>query len=416
MEQECLRDEHVPKSYTRGTHRTRKPDETLARAKRVSARAGVTRIADVTGLDIIGLPVVAVYRPNARSLSVSQGKGLDLTAAMTSGVMEAIESYHAEHVQLPLRLASHVELSARARVVDVQRLPRLVTSMLRLERPTLWVEGVELMAATSIWVPYEMVHTNYTLPLPTGSGMFMMSSNGLASGNHLLEAISHGMCEIVERDAVALWSLRGGVSRRDCRIDPASIEDPDCRRVLELLDAAEVAYGVWDATSDVGLAAFVCVIVDREHNDFRPLYYATGSGCHAAREIALLRAITEAAQCRLTYICGARDDAGRDFFERARDPERVQSMRSFVVAESAPSRRFADVPSAVHASCEADVAWQLDCLRRAGISEVAAVDLTLPEFEIPVVRVVIPGLESLHDAPGYVPGARARAVREERAS
>jgi YcaO-like protein with predicted kinase domain len=416
MEQVFLRGEPGSKCYTRGTHRTRSPDETLAHARRVSARAGVTRIADVTGLDTIGLPVVAVYRPNARSLSVSQGKGLDLTAAMTSGVMEAIESYHAEHMRLPLSLASHVELNARARTVDVQRLPRLVTSMLRLERQTLWVEGVELSSGTPIWLPYEMVHTNYTLPLPTGSGMFMMSSNGLASGNHPLEAISHAICEVVERDAVALFCLRGGVGRRDCRIDPASIDDRDCRCVLELLDAAGIAYGIWDVTSDIGLAAFVCVIVDRQQNAFRALYYATGSGCHAAREVALLRAISEAAQCRLTYICGARDDAGRDFFEHARDPERVQSMRAIVADDQSLGRRFDAVPSAAQPSCDADVAWQLECLRRAGIEEVAAVDLSLPEFEIPVVRVVIPGLESLHDAPGYVPGARARAVREELAS
>ena len=416
MEQVCLRGAVATKSYVRGTHRTRSPDETLAHARSVSARAGVTRIADVTGLDTIGLPVVAVYRPNARSLSVSQGKGLDLTAAMTSGVMEAIESFHAEHMQCPLQLASHVELSARAAVVDVRRLPRLVTSMLRLERPTLWVEGVELLSDTPIWLPYEMVHTNYTLPLPTGSGMFMMSSNGLASGNHPLEAISHGICEVVERDSVALWSLRGGVGRSDCRIDPATIDDRDCRRVLDLLDAADIACGIWDATSDVGLASFVCVIVDREHNGFRALYYATGSGCHVSREVALLRAITEAAQCRLTYICGARDDAGRDFFERARDPERVASMRAFVAAAKDCGRRFDAVPTAAHDSFDRDLAWQLECLRRVGIEQVAAVDLSLPEFAIPVVRVVIPGLESLHDAPGYVPGARASAVRKELAS
>lgn len=404
------------KSCRRGTHRTRKPDETLARARAVSARAGITRIADVTGLDTIGMPVVAVYRPNARSLSVSQGKGLDLTAAMASGVMEAIESYHAEHMERPLRLASHVELSARSNTLDVRRLPRLASSMLRLERPTLWVEGVELSSDCSIWVPYEMVHTNYTLPLPTGSGMFMMSSNGLASGNHPLEAISHGICEVVERDAVALWSLRGGVGRRDCRIDPASVDDADCRLVLGLLDEAGIAYAIWDATSDVGLATFVCVIVDRERNDFRALYYATGSGCHVSREVALLRAITEAAQCRLTYICGARDDAGRDFFERARDPERVASMRAIVTAELPAARRFDAVPTALHESCAEDVAWELESLRRAGIGQVAAVDLSLPEFAIPVVRVVIPGLESLHDAPGYVPGARALAAQKELAS
>jgi len=264
-------------------------------------------------------------------------------------------------------------------------------------------------------VPFEMVHTNYTLPLPAGSGVFMMSSNGLASGNQRWEAISHAVCEVVERDAFALWSLRGGVSRTDCRIDRATIDDPECRRLLERFDAADVACGIWDATSDVGLATFVCVLVDRRRDDFRPLYHATGSGCHASREIALSRALTEAAQSRLTYICGARDDAGRDFFARARDREQIDRMRSFIAA-SAGERRFELVPDAAHDSCERDVAWQLECLRRVSIDQVAVVDLSLPGFEPPIVRVVVPGLESLHDAPGYVPGARARAARAGAAS
>ena len=38
-----------------------------------------------------------------------------------------------------------------------------------------------------------------------------------------------------------------------------------------------------------------------------------------------------------------------------------------------------------------------------------AVDLTRPEFGLPVVRVVVPGLEGLDDV-DYVPGARARKV------
>ncbi len=40
-----------------------------------------------------------------------------------------------------------------------------------------------------------------------------------------------------------------------------------------------------------------------------------------------------------------------------------------------------------------------------------AVDLTRPEFGLPVVRVVIPGLEAPDDDEDYVPGPRAQAAR-----
>lgn len=54
--------------------------------------------------------------------------------------------------------------------------------------------------------------------------------------------------------------------------------------------------------------------------------------------------------------------------------------------------------------------WQLQQLRNAGIDRVIMIDLTRSEFGIPVVRVVIPGLEGSHKVPGYIPGIRARVA------
>jgi ribosomal protein S12 methylthiotransferase accessory factor len=88
----------VSKLFRHGTHRLLAPEETVARAGRFMPVMGITRIANVTGLDRIGIPVVMVCRPNARSLAVAQGKGLDLALAKASGLMEAVEAYHAEHI------------------------------------------------------------------------------------------------------------------------------------------------------------------------------------------------------------------------------------------------------------------------------------------------------------------------------
>src|SRR5690242_4196641 len=115
-------DEPLPKHYRSGTHRMVAPIDTFERVRRFMPVMGITRIANVTGLDSIGIPVVSVYRPNARSLSVFQGKGLDLIAAKTSGLMEAIEAYHAERILLPLKLASYEDLRYSHTVVDVWQL------------------------------------------------------------------------------------------------------------------------------------------------------------------------------------------------------------------------------------------------------------------------------------------------------
>lgn len=373
---------------------------------------GITRVANVTGLDTLGIPVVAVYRPNARSIVVSQGKGVDLWAAKASGLMEAIEGFHAEHAALPLRLASARELARTHEIVDVARLPRVSTGSFHADRPILWCEARALGTERPIWVPYELVHTNFTLPLPAGSGYFTMSSNGLASGNHLLEAISHGLCELVERDAVALWEAAGGSSSPVGRIAPGSIDDRNCARVLAAVAAADLAIGIWDLTSDIGIATFACLLVDRRPDHAGLVTTSHGSGCHASRAIALLRAVTEAAQTRLTFIAGTRDDADREFFERARDPARVERLRAALDAPG-EDRRFGAVPTRELDDFEDDLRWQRERLAAAGIDQVATVDLTRPELGIPVVRVIAPGLESLHGIPGHVPGARARRARPQ---
>ena len=114
------------KGFTGSTHRLVSPEETLSRVGPYLPVMGITRVANVTGLDSVGIPVVMVTRPNSRSVSVSQGKGVDLAAAKASGVMESIESYHAESIDLPLKLGSHEDLRYKNAIVDVERLPRLL--------------------------------------------------------------------------------------------------------------------------------------------------------------------------------------------------------------------------------------------------------------------------------------------------
>ena len=82
---DALHDQDGPKTYRDGTHRIVDPETTLARAKPFLAAAGVTRVAMLTGLDVIGIPVAAAYRPNSRSISVHQGKGMSIAAAKASG-------------------------------------------------------------------------------------------------------------------------------------------------------------------------------------------------------------------------------------------------------------------------------------------------------------------------------------------
>ncbi|RKG88422.1 hypothetical protein D7V88_14355 [Corallococcus terminator] len=404
----------VPKGYRTGTHRSVSPEETLRRVRPFMSRMGITRIATLTGLDRLGVPVVSASRPNARSLSVSQGKGLDLTAAKASALMESVESFHGEHIRLPLRLSSHDALRASQPVVDVAALPRVSGSGFHPGLRMLWIEGRDLRVGAPVWLPFELVHTDFTLPLPDGSGAFPMTSNGLASGNHLLEAISHGLCEVVERDATTLWSLQTETARRHTRLRLDTVDDPACLQVLAQVERADMEVALWETTTDVGLPAFLCTVAERFLDPLRPRAPTTGAGCHPCREVALLRALTEAIQIRTTFISGARDDLGNaSCYADYLDPERWRQEVARMRGEQ-PVRCFQDVPTFAGQSFNEDVAWELERLVAAGLKQVVVVDLTWPEFGIPVVRVVIPGLEPLFEVAGYVPGTRGRQKLEER--
>jgi YcaO-like protein with predicted kinase domain len=397
------------KAHRSGTHRTVAPEDTVARVRHLMPVMGITRIANVTGLDYIGIPVVVATRPNSRSLAVSQGKGQTLAAARASALMESIEAYHAERITQPLKLASLEELWYTHRVVDVSRVPRSSERTFDRDLPMLWIEGDELLGEQRMWVPYELVHTNYTDTGRIGAGRFQTSSNGLASGNDRQEALSHALCEVIERDANTLWDRLPDEAQEQRRIDLDTVDDAGSRDLLRLYEQANVAVGIWDATSDIGIASFVCMIVDRTDNPVRLLYPTAGMGCHPTRSVALSRALSEAAQSRLTVIAGSRDDVTRAEYERYRHPDALAQIRTRLASASG-RRSFGSVPSVEHDTVGGDVLHTLAALRRSGIEQVVVVDLTRPEFGISVVRVVVPGLEGVSSLSTYVPGRRARAL------
>src|SRR5262249_16106556 len=215
-------EQRTPKVLRQGTHRSQSLQDTLRHVLRLAPIMGITRVANVTGLDVVGIPVVMVCRPNSRSVAVSQGKGIDLASARVSGLMEAAELYHAETTVLPLRLATYEELRYQHNVVEINELPRKSGSRFHPNLRLLWCEGLDLLSKKKVFVPYEMVHPNYTMPFPDGYGCFTASSNGLASGNRLVEAISQAICEVIERDATTLWKLRGAENLNDDRLDLGS--------------------------------------------------------------------------------------------------------------------------------------------------------------------------------------------------
>lgn len=382
------------KTYFEGTHRTRSPDDTWRSIKPHLAALGITRVAVITGLDVVGIPVVMVMRPNARSLSVSQGKGVTLCSARVSGVMESIEQHCAEHLELPLRYAAWLELQRNQLALDPSLLPCLDDRSLAA-RPLLWVEGARVSDGAPCWLPYGLVHLDLRRPLAPGSELFPLSSNGLASGNTRAEALVHAVLEVIERDAWARFVELSAEERQRRSLDLDSVTDRQAFELIAQLRRAGLNVRVWDLGHELGVACFLCQVVEEAREWAFQMGRAEGLGCHTSRDIALVRALCEVAQSRLCAIAGSRDDMTRASVSKVRAPDAIQRAQ-LDLGGGAPERAFQRVASHEFASFEAELQWLLARLAAWGGAEVYSIDLPSHGVPVHVVRAIVTGLRAPH--------------------
>ena len=400
------------KRYLTGTHRTRFALETLAALEPHLRRFGITRVANVTGLDRLGVPVYLAVRPNARSLSVSQGKGLDVPSAKVSAIMESLEAHHAEFHRCACRIATRAHLldsldsrgNGGVGVVDPLRLPRSRASSDLAHRPLVWTAGEDIATGRPTWVPLEVVDLDFTVPHAFEGSVLLRSSNGLASGNTLAEAVLHGLVEVIERDATGLMNLRPSDDWARARLDLATVSDPNAAQLLERFERSDIAVSVWNVTTDIGVPAFTAAIFDRTTDELlKPWPPALGSGAHPDPGVALCRALTESAQSRLTAISGSRDDNGRRDYAYNQSSEVIANHRS--IAGERGVFDFRKIQSCATRTIQGDLREIFRRLAARGLTEVVAIDLSIADLPVSVARVIVPGLE------GFEPEASALGER-----
>ena len=269
------------------------------------------------------------------------------------------------------------------------------------------------MSDSSRWVPFQLVHADYTIA-HAEPPRFQATTNGLAAGNVPVEAQLHALYEAIERDAIARWRTAGGPGAAIVR--PLALEtvaDVELEALLERIAVAGIAVAAWDVTSDIGVPVFVALLVPRGGG---PLGAEAelGSGAHLDPGVALSRALTEAAQTRLARIAGARDDFEPESYDaEARRRRRVEAQDWLALGRRRPIGWRAAVDGfalAPGTDLKVDLETVLGALAGAGLAEAVWVDLTRPALRLPVGRMIVPGLEGPWLPGRYRPGARALAA------
>ncbi len=276
----------------------------LPSAHAAAADAGVTRLAELTRLDRLGLPVWQAVRPMSRALSVHQGKGVADADAQLGALLEAVESHHAETFDADGPVCRFDALPTEERAPALSDLARDRDSPPEADRDYRWVEGRDLVSGGPIYLPFDLVSLDLTRAVPS---RFERSSNGVATGATLAEAIAVALQELIERDAVMEWQSRGLLA---CTGDVLRLESVPFAWLQEWRQRVESAGAylrVYRVPSISGTPVFVCELNDLG-KDGAPYRAVHGRGCHAIPEIALFKALAEAIQSRATFIAGARDD------------------------------------------------------------------------------------------------------------
>jgi ribosomal protein S12 methylthiotransferase accessory factor len=349
-------------------------------ASEVAAACGVTRLADITGLDRIGVPVWQAVRPMSRSVSVHQGKALDAASAKLGACMEAIECHHAEQWQGERRVAAYSNLPER------ERLPRPDDCALARgtagPEPIAWTPVAVLGSPGSLWVPSAAVSLDFCRPRPPWVDC---GSNGQGAGFDVEFAGRKALLELIERDALRAWLGKSFVDRARDGVALPSIGFDWFQRLREGLERLRIRLRLFALSAVVPVPVFLTELTDLAFES-RGLPIVTGVCADIHPETALKGAVTEAAQCRLTEIAGARDDL---------DPHRPETA-SNAIGLALPLPRTAPLAAFERWLAAPPLAGGVDSLvsmlSDAGYPLIGRVELSPRGSPVRTVKMFAPGL------------------------
>ena len=382
------------------------PETTLLYAKQWAATAGITAVTDITDLDVLGVPVYASVRPQARGDTFTFGKGLCRVDAEVGAYMEALEFFFAEpgigRVSTHWGSASEVAGQGRADDAILDFVP-LLQREVDLDGPLLLTTARDLERDDECAIPAELI---FYPASDVGQSLFGSSTNGLASGNSVLEASIQALLELIERDIWSFEFVRGASKL----VEPASLPS-DVRDIIQRAERNGLQFKVRSVPNEYGMPFFAAFVFDT-NNPSRQTFNG-GWACDLERDRALVRAVTEAAQSRVAFIHGGRKVSTARAASFSLDAQReAKLVQQHMLGVSDPRQQtlFSDTPDL---AVEGTLGQKLDAvigrLRCVLQEPIYRVVFTPPEAPLQVVRLVVPLLENLKESQVRV-GRRLKAT------
>jgi len=274
---------------------------------------GISRIADITGLDRVGFPVVQAVRPNARSNVVTQGKAMTREGAAVGAVLECMEMAAGED------LTRFADAPADDATTWSPLAPGLPEGTVWPDTDTRYIAAYDLTNDQRVSLPRDLISTDFSRGAAAESAPILRHSIGLGAGTSLAAALMHGLMEAIEADA----RLHAEATGREQRI-ALKQDDPGYGPLLDLLATAGIEAMVYAQPCKAGLFAVKASVIERKGPVSLPLP-ANGYAARASQSAAITAALAEAIQARLAVISGAREDITQRFYAHGFTPADLEA-------------------------------------------------------------------------------------------
>lgn len=406
-----------------GTSRIQPVESTLEKVAPLVNKIGITRIADITNMDRLKIPNYSAVLPGTEDyIWVYSGKGPTKNHAKASVIMESIERYSSLPANYGGKIikGSYKQLSKNHDILMYDEVIEPVSFHLNENMIMDYCIGYDIMNHNNkVLVPSSLALFRYTSKPPSINPYSYFHTNGLASGNVLEEAVCHALCEVIERDAVSiadficsafqyhvLKSVENAVLRSGIKINPIDarkftddssifhdinldhIDYLPIKKIVDRFKKCNISLIVKDITTNLGIPTFIASSAEWVNHEYG--YLVEGHGTHPDARIALLRAITEVSQSRAANIQGSRDDLRKMKY----DPDDSDENRSWQFMTSTTKKEFSEVRTVYNEDILDDINLMLSNLKKMGLCKAIVVDLTNPRINVPVIRVLVPGLET----------------------
>jgi ribosomal protein S12 methylthiotransferase accessory factor len=405
-----------------GTSRIKPAQETVSHISQLAQKIGVTRLADITDMDILRIPNYSAVLPGTEDyIWVYSGKGATKLHAKASALMESIERYSSlpSGCQKNFITGNYQQLSKKFKILHPQDVVEPLSFEYRNDMPMDFLPGFDLFTNEQIIVPASLALFRYSPRPPVVNPFAFHHTNGLASGNVLEEAVCHSLCELIERDSVSLAQLRASAipfhflrhisnslrqkgypiveipfdrfiddSTIFPDVDISDVEFEPVKITAKKFARAGISLIIKDITSKIGVPTFNASSIEWISHDYG--YLAEGHGTHPDARIALLRAITEVSQTRAANIQGARDDLRKIKYSETN----AEDKRAWQFMPSKNRIKFSEVKTFFNEDILDDIKFILGRFKLVGLNRAIIINLTNPDIGIPVVRAIVPGLET----------------------